>query len=818
MDTKETTNMNTNLKKEVSESKTNESVTSPKEEQSTEHHQPSLKTDSFDPKPEEIINLYPKKPSLNKSGRSIQLVSNYFPFSFPNKETQKSFFKYAVLFNPDIPGDSVNLRKKLIRQIDSKIIEVYGQYFFNNTVLYSIENRETENTFTAIFDSITYIITVKWANFVEAFSSEALPIYKKFFFSLLGKMNFVQFKRNYFDKQLLKKVRDIEIWPGFGPSINLYEGRILLNLNTLSKIIRTENALDYLKHLNSRYNSSQGEFQNKANEDFKNISVLTKYNNDKTFVIDSVDFTKSPKSTFTTKNGSISYIEYYKTRYNKIIQDVNQPLLVSIDKKTKKTIHLIPEFCYLTGLTDEMRGDFNFMKEVTQYTIGQAHNKMVECIGLVKNMLNNVDCTTIRKKWGMSIEDKPVPLVARKLDPGKMMMKGQNEIPIDGTPDIDRKVQAEMHSSPNIKRWMMFYSKSVKDIVMGSFIPQLQKAIATFRMQIDRPLMKEIPSTKIWDWQKELEAIPEQAQFILVIMPGSRGKGFFYNEVKTFLTHKKGIPSQVILEGTIKKDRGLRSVINKVLIQICAKLDGEPWIINDLPYTSEPAMIISFCIYKDIITSCGTYNITFSKYFSKTVTLPEPSMQRNKIVELFKYQITQFKNMNGVFPKNIIVLRDGVAPSLAKIPIEEIKEMKRIISESCSTSKLSFILMNKKHNLKVVEQVGPDRYANIPSGTLIDNSVVGNEFEFYLVSQKAGQGISQATQYKIIYDEIELRPEDIHLLIYKMCFLYYNWTGGIKTPAPSHYAKKLAFLVGDKMSNKGEVSLPNDNIKSLFFL
>ena len=170
MDTKETTNMNTNIKKEVSESKTNESVTSPKEEQSTEHHQPSLKTDSFDPKPEEIINLYPKKPSLNKSGRSIQLVSNYFPFSFPNKETQKSFFKYAVLFNPDIPGDSVNLRKKLIRQIDSKIIEVYGQYFFNNTVLYSIENRETENTFTAIFDSITYIITVKWANFDEAFS------------------------------------------------------------------------------------------------------------------------------------------------------------------------------------------------------------------------------------------------------------------------------------------------------------------------------------------------------------------------------------------------------------------------------------------------------------------------------------------------------------------------------------------------------------------------------------------------------------------------------------------------------------------------
>lgn len=39
--------------------------------------------------------------------------------------------------------------------------------------------------------------------------------------------------------------------------------------------------------------------------------VLTAYNN-KTYRIDDIDFNSSPQSAFQTRNGPISYIEYYK--------------------------------------------------------------------------------------------------------------------------------------------------------------------------------------------------------------------------------------------------------------------------------------------------------------------------------------------------------------------------------------------------------------------------------------------------------------------------------------------------------------------------
>jgi aubergine-like protein len=58
--------------------------------------------------------------------------------------------------------------------------------------------------------------------------------------------------------------------------------------------------------------------------------------------------------------------------------------------------------------------------------------------------------------------------------------------------------------------------------------------------------------------------------------------------------------------------------------------------------------------------------------------------------------------------------------------------------------------------------------------------------------------------------------------MYKLCYLYYNWTGGIKIPAPCQYAKKLAILVGEKISTNKEIILPGDRfinqLRSLYFL
>ncbi len=68
--------------------------------------------------------------------------------------------------------------------------------------------------------------------------------------------------------------------------------------------------------------------------------------------------------------------------------------------------------------------------------------------------------------------------------------------------------------------------------------------------------------------------------------------------------------------------KGLRSVVNKILIQICAKIGGEPWALEDLPFTKEPTMVCAVECYDKknlrapLMAMCATYNSMFTKYSS----------------------------------------------------------------------------------------------------------------------------------------------------------------------------------------------------------
>lgn len=124
--------------------------------------------------------------------------------------------------------------------------------------------------------------------------------------------------------------------------------------------MRTETIYDILQDCLK----NERDFKKCFQEIVLGMTTLTGYNN-KTYRIDDVDFDKSPKSTFPTKDGGqMTFLDYYKTKYNINIRDPNQPLLISkasardIRAGLSETISLVPELCRATGLNDRMRNDF----------------------------------------------------------------------------------------------------------------------------------------------------------------------------------------------------------------------------------------------------------------------------------------------------------------------------------------------------------------------------------------------------------------------------------------------------------------------------
>ncbi|KAJ3609790.1 hypothetical protein NHX12_024300, partial [Muraenolepis orangiensis] len=84
-----------------------------------------------------------------------------------------------------------------------------------------------------------------------------------------------------------------------------------------------------------------------------------RYNN-KTYRVDEIAWDHTPNNTFQRGETEVTFKEYVKRQYALEVTDNNPALLVSHVKNMGPAM-LIPEFCYLTGLTDKMRSDFTIM-------------------------------------------------------------------------------------------------------------------------------------------------------------------------------------------------------------------------------------------------------------------------------------------------------------------------------------------------------------------------------------------------------------------------------------------------------------------------
>lgn len=89
-----------------------------------------------------------------------------------------------------------------------------------------------------------------------------------------------------------------------------------------------------------------------------------------------------------------------------------------------------------------------------------------------------------------------------------------------------------------------------------------------------------------------------------------------------------------------------------------------------------------------------------------------------------------------------------------------------------------------------------------------------NVYDFFLCSQHVREGTVTPSHYIVLRDENQFEPDIVQQLTYKLTYLYYNWPGAVRVPAPCQYAHKLAYLVGLSIKAKVHDSLTD----KLFYL
>lgn len=118
-------------------------------------------------------------------------------------------------------------------------------------------------------------------------------------------------------------------------------------------------------------------------------------------------------------------------RYNIIIRDVNQPLLVSKAKEKnlrggeEKLILLVPELCRATGITDRMRNDFNAMRAMAEYTRVGPQGRVKQLLAFNKRLSVTQKSMDFLKNWQLQLAEELVEVPGRQL-PFEPIIFGNN--------------------------------------------------------------------------------------------------------------------------------------------------------------------------------------------------------------------------------------------------------------------------------------------------------------------------------------------------------------------------------------------------------
>lgn len=160
---------------------------------------------------------------------------------------------------------------------------------------------------------------------------------------VLRKLNFHQISStgSWVNNKLYTPVDDgrtLGVVRGFKTAISAYDdNQILCNLEPVHKLVQRQNVFEIMIKIRE---SRPQNLQEALRAEMTGKIVICKHNN-RVYKIEDINFKLSPASTFELKREKrqITYAEYYKNRFNLLISDMRQSLLLATPNNNRKGSH-----------------------------------------------------------------------------------------------------------------------------------------------------------------------------------------------------------------------------------------------------------------------------------------------------------------------------------------------------------------------------------------------------------------------------------------------------------------------------------------------
>ncbi|KAL0979232.1 hypothetical protein UPYG_G00182460 [Umbra pygmaea] len=770
------------------------------------------------------LKMEPSSGPLQKSGTKgtpLSIGSNHIIINCKNK----AVYQYHVTFTPNV--ESMGMRFGMMKDHRTTTGDVVA---FDGSILYLPVKMEEVVHLKSVrkTDNQEIAIKVQMTKILPPNSDLCIPFYNVVLRKVMKILGLKLVGRNHYDPKsavILGKHR-LQVWPGYSTCIKHTDGGLYLQVDVSHKVLRNDSVLDCM---NVIYEQSRESFQDECTKELIGSIVITRYNN-RTYRIDDIEWGKSPKDSFTMVDGSTTtFIDYYSKNYGITIKEMDQPMLIHRPKERSKPggkqvlsgeILLLPELSFMTGIPDKMRKDFRAMKDLTMHinVSGEQHTNSLK--QLLKNINTNPEAKTEMSRWGLEVNQEILVTTGRILPLETICLQSASFVTGADLSWSREVVRDASISCIPMNCWAIFYPLRCAEQA-EELVSCFGKVAGPMGLRLDRPIRVELRDDRIDNYIKSIHSQltrEPNVQLVVCIMTGN--KDDLYSAIKKLCCVKSPVPSQAINVRTISQPQKLRSVAQKILLQMNCKLGGELWTVN-VPL--KHLMVIGVDVHHDtskknnsVMGFVASLNSLLTRWYSR-VTFQMP---HEEIINGFRVcllaALQKYYEVNHNFPDKIVVYRDGVSDGQLKmVELYEIPQLLKSFETFPNYEpKLAFIVVQKRISTTLYSCSG-DRFGTPPPGTILDHTVTNREWiDFYLMAHHIRQGCGLPTHYICVYNTANLSPDHLQRLTFKMCHMYWNWPGTIRVPAPCKYAHKLAFLSGQYLHSEPSIQLAD----KLYFL
>jgi eukaryotic translation initiation factor 2C len=572
----------------------------------------------------------------------------------------------------------------------------------------------------------------------------------------------------------------------------------VMNANVNQPLYQPQQLHDYLKGLTIVYNQPGTSFSN-----------VFKYNGLKD---------SARNQTFMLEKRKMTVESYFKEK-NITLRYPHLPCLWC--GPTIKNIYLPLEFCSIQhGQVIKKKLSENQIRTVIAETATSTDLRKRRIMDLLNKIRHNE--SKVVQQFGINIGDKFTEVEARILPAPGLEYLTNPEVKVDrGVWNAERE---KFLDGKNCTHWSVL---KLDDRCPNSDIMKLSsliceiggKANMSFAPRFTDLIEMRSNSRKQEIEEKMLALKRKNVELLFVIIPN---RSEAYPNVKQAAELKCGILTQCIKSFTLARKLNGSTVYN-ILLKLNSKLNGlnHKVVVKHTPPIGRGKIMI---VGADVTHPTGTMNepsavgvaashdINALKY-NMCWRIQNPTQEmitdlKNIMIEQLNYYK---KCMNNDLPDKILYYRDGVSDGQFEDVLNiELAAIYNACQQMAPTYKpaVTFIVVQKRHNTRFypgTSKISCGKNNNVMPGTIVDKFIIDpRQYQFFLVSHAAIQGVAKPTKYCVIWDDSNIKADELHALTHNLCHVFTRCNRAVSYVAPTYYAHLAAY--------RGKVYIQNERL------